>query len=70
MPTYWKARSSPNATATWSSSGSDHVALCLTTSHDITGNDVAADGKSLIAITGANGCGKSTFLRSVGAAQL
>jgi hypothetical protein len=46
------------------------VALCLATSHDITGNDVAADGKTLIVITGANGGGKSTFLRSVGAAQL
>ncbi|MGH3968850.1 MAG: MutS-related protein [Mycobacterium sp.] len=46
------------------------VALCLITSHEITGNDVAADGKTLIVITGANGGGKSTFLRSVGAAHL
>lgn len=46
------------------------VALCLTTSKQVTGNDVDADGKSLIIITGANAGGKSTFLRSVGAAQM
>ena len=36
----------------------------------VTGNDVAADGKQLIMITGANQGGKSTFLRSLGQAQL
>lgn len=34
------------------------------------GNDMTADGKQLIMITGANHGGKSTFLRSVGLAQL
>ncbi len=34
------------------------------------GNAVDADGKSLLVITGANQGGKSTFLRSVGLAQL
>ncbi len=34
------------------------------------GNDVHADGKRLIMITGANQGGKSTFLRSLGLAQL
>jgi len=34
------------------------------------GNDVQADGKSLAIVTGANSGGKSTFLRSVGVAQL
>ena len=34
------------------------------------GNDVQADGKQLVIITGANSGGKSTFLRSVGVAQL
>jgi MutS domain V len=34
------------------------------------GNDLAADGKRLVMITGANQGGKSTFLRSVGLAQL
>ncbi|MDI3314315.1 MAG: DNA mismatch repair protein [Mycobacterium sp.] len=46
------------------------VGLCLTTVTKVTGNDVNADGKSLIVITGANAGGKSTFLRSVGAAQV
>ena len=36
----------------------------------VVGNDVDADGKSLVIITGANSGGKSTFLRSVGLAQL
>ena len=36
----------------------------------VVGNDVSADGKSLVIITGANSGGKSTFLRSTGQAQL
>jgi DNA mismatch repair ATPase MutS len=36
----------------------------------VVGNDVDADGKSLVIITGANSGGKSTFLRSAGVAQL
>ena len=36
----------------------------------VVGNDLDADGKSLVMITGANQGGKSTFLRSVGLAQL
>ena len=36
----------------------------------VVGNDVHADGKPLVIITGANSGGKSTFLRSVGVAQL
>ncbi len=45
---------------------------CLTLqSQDlVVGNDVQADGKQLVIITGANSGGKSTFLRSVGVAQL
>jgi hypothetical protein len=46
------------------------VGLCLTTVKKVIGNDIDADGKSLIVITGANEGGKSTFLRSVGAAQV
>lgn len=46
------------------------VGLCLTTTETVTGNDVDADGTSLIMITGANEGGKSTFLRSVGTAQV
>jgi hypothetical protein len=36
----------------------------------VVGNDVTADGKTLVIITGANQGGKSTFLRSIGLAQL
>ena len=46
------------------------VSLSLTMNQKITGNDVNAKGKNLIIITGANQGGKSTFLRSVGLAQL
>lgn len=46
------------------------VGLCLTIVKKVTANDVEADGKSLIVVTGANEGGKSTFLRSVGVAQV
>jgi DNA mismatch repair ATPase MutS len=36
----------------------------------VVGSDVAADGKRLLIVTGANQGGKSTFLRSAGLAQL
>jgi len=36
----------------------------------VVGNDLDADGKSLVMVTGANQGGKSTFLRSLGLAQL
>jgi hypothetical protein len=36
----------------------------------VVGNDVDADGKQLVIITGANSGGKSTFLRSTGLARL
>jgi hypothetical protein len=44
--------------------------LALRSDGAVVGNDVQADGKSLFIITGANSGGKSTFLRSVGLAQL
>jgi hypothetical protein len=46
------------------------VCLRLTTSETVVGNDLDADQKSLVMITGANQGGKSTLLRSVGLAQL
>lgn len=46
------------------------VCLALLLEQRIVGNDGAADGKELVMITGANQGGKSTFLRSVGLAQL
>ncbi len=46
------------------------VSLALTMKQAIIGNDINADSKNLAIITGANQGGKSTFLRSVGLAQL
>ncbi|MFO7942336.1 MAG: DNA mismatch repair protein MutS [Bacillota bacterium] len=45
-------------------------ALVLTTASPVVANDLRADGRDLILITGANQGGKTTFLRSVGLAQL
>jgi DNA mismatch repair ATPase MutS len=46
--------------------------LCLALGQEepVVGNDLDADGKGLVIITGANQGGKSTFLRSIGIAQL
>lgn len=44
--------------------------LSLRIDGPVTANDVQADGKSLVMVTGANQGGKSTFLRSLGVAQL
>ena len=46
------------------------VSLTVARKGAVIGNNVTADGKSLIMVTGANEGGKSTFLRSVGTAQL
>jgi hypothetical protein len=46
------------------------ICLSLRLDERTIGNDVNCDGKPLVVITGANRGGKSTFLRSVGLAQL
>ncbi len=46
------------------------ISLALSANRRPVGNDINADGKPLIIITGANQGGKTTFLRSVGLAQL
>jgi DNA mismatch repair ATPase MutS len=46
------------------------ICLALTMREKIVGNDLNADDKDLVIITGANQGGKSTFLRSMGLAQL
>jgi DNA mismatch repair ATPase MutS len=46
------------------------VCLELSMGKRVVGNDISADGKSLIMITGANRGGKSTLLRSLGLAHL
>lgn len=44
--------------------------LALSLGHKVVGNDLKANGKDIIIVTGANTGGKSTFLRSVGLAHL
>jgi DNA mismatch repair ATPase MutS len=46
------------------------VSLALSIGRKVVGNDLKAEHKDLFVITGANTGGKSTFLRSVGLAQL
>jgi DNA mismatch repair ATPase MutS len=46
------------------------VCLTLSLEQRVVSNDVNADNKDLVIITGANQGGKSTFLRSVGLAEL
>ena len=53
-----------------SAQGLYDVSLALHLEAPVVGNDVDADGMSQLLITGANQGGKSTFLRSVGLAQL
>jgi MutS domain V len=60
----------PRGEVALSAQGLCDVCLTLTVEQRIVGNDVDADHKSLVMITGANQGGKSTFLRSVGLAQL
>ena len=51
-------------------SGLYDVCLSLRMEGRVVGNVVEADGKGLIIITGANQGGKSSFLRSIGLAQM
>lgn len=60
----------PIGTRTFTCRDLRDVGLCLATEKPVSGNAIDADGASLIVVTGANEGGKSTFLRSVGAAQL
>jgi DNA mismatch repair ATPase MutS len=46
------------------------ICLSLATPERVVSNDINADSKQLVMITGANRGGKSTFLRSIGLAQL
>jgi hypothetical protein len=60
----------PSGQLALSARGLYDVCLRLTASETVVGNDIAGDGKALVMITGANQGGKSTFLRSIGLAQL
>ena len=58
------------APAVFTTRGLYDAGLALALGSRPVGNDVDADGKHLVVVTGANEGGKSTFLRSVGLAQL
>jgi DNA mismatch repair ATPase MutS len=60
----------PASPLTFSCTDLRDTCLELQSADPVVGNDVPGDGKSLVIITGANSGGKSTFLRSVGVAQL
>jgi hypothetical protein len=55
---------------TFVASGLYDVGLHLRSGGGVVGNDVDADDRALVMVTGANQGGKTTFLRSVGLAQL
>jgi DNA mismatch repair ATPase MutS len=46
------------------------VCLSLSVEQNVVGNDISADSKLLVMMTGANRGGKSTLLRAIGLAQL
>lgn len=54
----------------WSAVALYDPCLALRTSASLVPNDLAADGRSMVVVTGANQGGKSTFLRAVGVAQV
>jgi DNA mismatch repair ATPase MutS len=56
--------------AAMSGNGLYDPSLALSMESPVVPNDLAADGKHLVIMTGANRGGKSTFLRAIGLAQL
>ena len=60
----------PASERQFSARGLYDVCLALTMQRKVVGNNINADDKDLVIITGANQGGKSTFLRSVGLAQM
>ena len=60
----------PEGRLALSARGIYDICLSLHLEDRVVGNDLDADGKSLVMITGANQGGKSTLLRSLGLAQL
>jgi DNA mismatch repair ATPase MutS len=60
----------PLAVRTHHFTGLYDVCLALQMNQPVVANTLSADGKNLVIITGANQGGKSTFLRSVGLAQV
>jgi hypothetical protein len=63
-------RVAASSTAALNAAGLYDPGLALTLARPVVGNDLEADGANLIVVTGANQGGKTTFLRSLGSAQL
>jgi len=63
-------RAAPVGDRALSFSGLSDAALALSAGNRLVANELVADGRDLFVIMGANSGGKSTFLRSVGQAQL
>lgn len=61
---------SPSQERSHAATGLYDICLALTMQRQVIGNDLRADGRKLVVITGANQGGKSTFLRAVGLAQV
>ena len=59
----------PRGTRKHSCTGLRDLVLALSLDQGVVGNDLEANGKNIVFVTGANQGGKSTFLRSVGVAQ-
>lgn len=62
--------SAPQSESVLNARGLYDICLSLSSHDGIVGNDLPADRKNLVIITGANRGGKSTFLRGIGLAQL
>ncbi len=60
----------PVDSAWFRATGLHDPGLSLRTDGRTVGNDLSADGKALVVVTGANRGGKTTFLRSIGLAHL
>ncbi len=60
----------PAETRRFTASGLYDLGLALAKNAAVVGNDIQANAKNLVIITGANQGGKTTFLRSAGLAQL
>jgi len=61
---------SASGTGRYAATGLRDACLTLTMQGPVVGNDLQADGKDLVVMTGANQGGKSCFLRGLGVAQL
>lgn len=70
FPVPASAGSAPVVGRSLSSEGLYDISLALSMSRQVVANDIKADNKNLIIVTGANKGGKTTFLRSVGLSQM